>query len=83
MSGAAKFAWGMVVLAAILHTDLWAWDDTTLVFGFIPHALAYHAGISILAALSWALVVRFHWPEGIEAWASGDVNGAPSDEEGA
>ena len=50
MTTAGKLAWGVVIAAGILHTDLWAWDDTDLVFGFIPWALAYHAGISLLAA---------------------------------
>jgi len=70
MSTAGKAAWGLVVLAAILHTDLWAWEDDTLVFGFMPMALAYHAGVSLLAATAWACVVKFAWPEGIEEWAA-------------
>ena len=36
----------------------------------VPWALAYHAGVSILAACAWALVVRFDWPDGLEEWAS-------------
>lgn len=71
MSTAGKWAWGVVIAAAILHTDLWAWENDTLVFGFIPWALAYHALISILAAIAWALVVRFDWPGGLEKWAAG------------
>ncbi|MFT5051041.1 MAG: hypothetical protein ACI8QZ_002448 [Chlamydiales bacterium] len=69
MSGGGKFAWGVVLVAAVLHFDFWAWDDDTLVFGFIPMALAYHAACSLVAAIAWALVVRFDWPEGIEEWA--------------
>jgi hypothetical protein len=76
MSNAGKLAWGLVIVAAILHTDLWAWEDDRLVFGFVPWALAYHAGISILAAVAWALVVRFDWPGGLEEWAdTGDERG--------
>ena len=66
-----KLAWGLVLLAAILHTDFWAWEDDTLLFGFMPLALAYHAGLSVLAASAWALVVFFDWPDGIEEWAAG------------
>lgn len=77
MSGGGKLAWGLVIAAAILHTDLWAWHDDTLVFGFVPMALAYHAGISILAAFAWAMVVRFDWPDGVEEWAAqGDADAA-------
>ena len=34
-----------------------------------PIGLAYHALISVLAAVAWALVVRFAWPQHIEDWA--------------
>lgn len=71
MSTAGKLAWGLVLALAILHFDFWAWEDDSLLFGFLPMGLAYHAGLSVLAALSWALVVRFDWPEGIEEWAAG------------
>lgn len=70
-NGSAKLAWGLIVLLGIVHFDFWWWDNTTLVFGFVPMALAVHAGISIAAALSWALVVRYDWPDQIEAWAAG------------
>jgi len=72
MTTAGKLAWGVVIAAGILHTDLWAWDNTELVFGFVPWALAYHAGVSLLAAIAWALVVHFDWPDGVEEWAAGD-----------
>ena len=39
------------VLLAVLHQDYWLWNDATLVFGFIPSGLAYHAGFSICAAI--------------------------------
>ena len=80
MSTAAKLAWGVVIVAGILHTDLWAWEDDTLVFGFVPWALAYHAGISVLAACGWALVVHYDWPHGLEEWAGG---GSRTEEQGA
>ncbi|WP_193211721.1 DUF3311 domain-containing protein [Luteolibacter marinus] len=57
-----------VVLFA-LHHDAWNWDNTTLVLGFLPIGLAYHAGYSIVAGLFWYLVSRFAWPESIEKWA--------------
>jgi hypothetical protein len=31
-----------------LHQDSWNWKDKTLVFGFLPIGLAYHAGFTIL-----------------------------------
>jgi len=53
----------------ILHHDFWNWGNTTLVFGFIPIGLAYHAGYSVAVGLFWYLVCRFAWPHAIEKWA--------------
>lgn len=54
--------WGLVVLLIILHQDVWFWDDGTLLFGFLPIGLAYHAGLSVAAAVTWFLAVKFAWP---------------------
>lgn len=54
---------------ALLHQDCWWWDSRTLVFGFLPIGLAYHAGFSLAAAALWALACRWAWPDAIEAWA--------------
>ena len=35
------------ILLVVLHQDFWFWDDATLVFGFLPVGLAYHAGFSV------------------------------------
>lgn len=55
--------WGLVLLLVILHQDNWFWDNGTLVFGFMPVALLYHACISIGAGITWFLATRFAWPE--------------------
>ena len=57
------------VILFVLHQDFWNWGNTTLVFGFLPIGLAYHAGYSIVAALFWFLVSKFAWPHAIEKWA--------------
>ena len=57
--------WGLVVLLAILHQDVWFWDDKTLLFGFLPITLGYHACISICAAITWYLATLYCWPEEI------------------
>ena len=62
---------GFIVMA-VMHQDTWNWDNSNLVFGFIPVGLAYHAGYSIVAALFWALVVFFAWPTHLEEWAEGE-----------
>jgi hypothetical protein len=56
----------MVVLVYLLHQDLWFWHDRTLVLGFLPIGLAYHAAYSILAAIMMAVLVRFAWPGHLE-----------------
>lgn len=60
------------LLLAILHQDSWNWDNGNLVFGFIPVGLAYHATYSIVAAVFWALVIKFAWPARLEKWADGE-----------
>ncbi|MFG0332194.1 MAG: DUF3311 domain-containing protein [Maioricimonas sp. JB049] len=58
--------WGMIVLLIIVHQDIWFWDDPSLVFGFMPIGLLYHATISVLAAFTWYLATIFAWPQGLE-----------------
>ncbi len=57
------------IILAVLHQDNWNWANSNLVFGFMPVGLAYHATYSLVAALFWALVVKFAWPTRLEAWA--------------
>jgi uncharacterized protein DUF3311 len=64
-----KTVWVLVVLLAILHFDFWFWSDRTLLFGFLPIGLGYHAGFSIACGFVWLLAVKFAWPEDLEAWA--------------
>ncbi len=73
-----KLAWGFVLILALVHYDFWNWSDRSLVFGFMPIGLAYQALISLLAGLAWFLVVRFAWPDRIEAWAD-EVDGPGTD----
>lgn len=78
MTTAGKLAWSLVLLAGILHYDFWNWGQTSLVFDFMPTGLMYQAGISILAAIAWSLVIKFAWPSEIEEWAdAGETAGEP------
>ena len=45
----------LIVALLILHQDYWQWNNATLDFGFVPRALTYHAGLSLLAAITWAI----------------------------
>lgn len=56
------FVWCLVVVLVILHQDNWFWEDDTLVFGFMPIGLFYHACLSIAAAFTWFLATQFAWP---------------------
>jgi hypothetical protein len=60
-----------VAILAVLHHDFWNWSDASLVFGFLPVGLAWHAGYSVAACLLWALVTLVAWPTGLESWAEG------------
>ncbi|MEQ9410453.1 MAG: DUF3311 domain-containing protein [Fuerstiella sp.] len=61
--------WGMVIALVILHQDNWLWDNGSLVGGFLPLTLLYHACISMGAGFTWYLATRFAWPTGVEAAA--------------
>lgn len=74
--------WVLAVVLFFAHQDLWNWDDTTLVFGFMPMGLFYHAMFSVAAATVWLLAVKFAWPSEVEAWADeldGDASATPTE----
>ena len=62
---------GLAILLAILHHDFWLWTDKTLVFGFIPSGLFYHALYSVACACLWFAAITFAWPEQWEIYADG------------
>lgn len=57
-----RLALGAVALLAVLHQDLWLWNDGSLLFGFLPAGLAWHGALSIAAAFVWYGVTVFAWP---------------------
>ena len=64
-----KVVYGLVDLLAIIHQDFWWWNNKTLVFGFMPLGLFYHALFSCMAAGVWAMAIKWAWPSEIEEWA--------------
>jgi hypothetical protein len=56
----------VVTAVLILHQDWWLWTDKTLVFGFLPSGLAYHAVYCLVATATMWLLVRYAWPADIE-----------------
>ncbi len=57
-----KAVWGLVLLLVVLHQDNWLWDNDTLIAGFMPITLLWHAGISVAAGFTWFLATKFAWP---------------------
>jgi len=52
----------LVVVLLILHQDNWFWNNDTLVFGFLPMGLFWHACISLAATATWFLATKIAWP---------------------
>ena len=74
--------WVIVILLIILHQDNWLWENETLVFGFIPIGLFFHACISTAAAITWFLGTQFAWPGDVVVAAdSATSQGAESNTE--
>ena len=71
----------LVIGVYILHQDFWNWKKAgPLLFGFLPPGLAYHAGYSILAAVTMAILVRFAWPAELEnVQPEAGVSAAPAE----
>lgn len=57
----------LVLALVVLHQDNWFWEDDTLVFGFMPIGLFYHACISVAASAMWFWATRSCWPAEAEA----------------
>ncbi len=66
----------------LLHQDIWFWEDRTLVFGFLPIGLFYHAIYSLGAGLLWAAAVKFAWPSHVEEDVAETLSDAPAAPEG-
>ena len=61
--------WGLFIILFFLHQDFWWWEDSDLVFGFMPIGLAYHAAFSVACAGLGALAIRYAWPHDLEKFA--------------
>lgn len=69
-----------LLLLTILHQDFWLWNESRLVFGFLPAGMAYHVLYSFVTAATWWAATRWAWPEEWEAWA--DEKSPEADEQG-
>ena len=75
--------WAMVAALIILHQDNWLWNNSTLVFGFLPITLLYHMGISVAATVTWFLATRYAWPVKSECEAGASASTAEQNVEGS
>ena len=76
----------LIIALLILHQDNWFWNDGTLVFGFMPIGLFYHALLSLAAGITWLLAATFCWPPAldapVDAAQAGGAGSAPAQEGG-
>lgn len=56
----------LVLLLLVLHQDNWNWENSNLVFGFVPVTLFYQMCISLAAGAVWFLATRIAWPDDVE-----------------
>ncbi|MBT3667523.1 MAG: hypothetical protein HN548_08600 [Opitutae bacterium] len=69
-----KVIWLLFFVLFLLHQDFWWWDESALVFGFLPVGLAFHASFSIACALLGWAAIKFAWPHKLEQFAEGEIN---------
>ena len=74
-----KLLTGIAIAMLILHQDFWLWDNTNLVFGFMPVGLVYHACFSMAVAILAVLAITFAWPHELIEWATTKDEGAGTD----
>ncbi len=51
-----------LLVAFLLHQDLWFWNDSRIVLG-LPIGLLYHLVYCFGISAMMAVLLRFHWPE--------------------
>jgi hypothetical protein len=57
----------ILLVVLVLRHDYWQWTAPGyLLFGFLPLALWWQAGVCILASIMMALMVHLAWPGHLE-----------------
>ena len=70
------FAALWIVILLVLHQDFWLWTNKTLVLGFLPIGLVYHAAYAVVASLTMWMLVKVAWPKEQDA-----IDGNDNDDE--
>ncbi len=55
-----------VIILIALHQDFWLWTNKTLVFGFLPIGLVYHALYAVAASFTMWMLVKVAWPKHLD-----------------
>lgn len=50
----------------LLHNDFWLWHNDSMLLG-LPVGLTYHIMLCALATLLMTLLVKFAWPQHLDA----------------
>ena len=66
---------GLVLLLIILHQDNWNWENSNLMFGYIPVTLFYQMCISTGASIVWWLATKIAWPDDLEDKVMAETGG--------
>ena len=52
----------LFLILLVLHQDIWFWDNESMVLGFMPMGLFYHALYSVCCGLLGLIAIKLAWP---------------------
>ncbi|MEM0896973.1 MAG: DUF3311 domain-containing protein [Verrucomicrobiota bacterium] len=56
----------LFLIMLFMHQDFWWWEDDSLVLGFMPIGLAFHALFSVLCAVLGGFAILTIWPKELD-----------------
>jgi hypothetical protein len=63
-----KYLAALLILGLfVAHQDYWQWNRKELVFGFLPHTIAWHGGLCVMTSLVWVWITATCWPRSLDA----------------
>lgn len=78
--------YALLLVLYALHTDVWYWDDASIVLG-LPIGVTYHVLWTLVVSAAFWLAVQYAWPDDLEvpepAAGPGAVSPSPSAVEGS
>lgn len=67
----------LIVGLLVAHQDYWQWNRSELVFGVLPHTIAWHSGLCVATSLVWIWITSTCWPREIDKLDAIDADGEP------